>query len=237
MESNQGILGFEDYLCKKRGNIKELPTVWENRNMILYIVHEVLGLTEEEFVSLYSTNTNNRFRLQKYISSIVSIQQRQGKLDAFFCEKSKEQIISVLYPRRAVDKKLDMIHKLNNNNERVIQWLSRIKDDKQRDVVMLHYLRWLLKNVFGLQTRKEIYEFLLKAEQLKLKEYVPALAIIYQDYCCLMDFHFLTLSDEDKQKDVKLYVRYRKEIPKHLDVLVTLGFLRKRIGPKTNIST
>ena len=225
---NSSYLAFEDYLCKKRGNIPGLKTIWENRNVILFIVHDVLGLTEDEFASVYSTDNNSAFRLQKYISRIVDLLKEQDKMDVFFCEKSKEQVLSVLYPHRDVNPRMDMVRKLNNNDEHVIHYLMKIKDVKRKNIVMHYYLSWLLKNVFQLKTKGEIFDFLLKAEQLKLVDYVPALAVIYQNYCCLLDFYFLGLSSDTRKKDFPLFMHRRIQIPEHLDVFVKLGLLKKR---------
>jgi len=225
---NSCYLAFEDFLCKKRGNIPELETVWENRKVVLFIVHEVLGLTEDEFASIYSTSNNSAFRLQKYISKMVSLLREQDKMDPFFCEKSKEQVLATLYPHRNVNSKIDMVHKLNNNDEHVIHYLMKIKDVKRKNIVMHYYLNWLLKNVFQLKSKGEIFDFLLKAEQLKLADYIPALAVIYQNYCCLLDFYFLGLSSDMKKRDFPYYMHRRIQIPEHLDVFVKLGLLKKR---------
>lgn len=226
--NKQHYLDFENYVCKKRGNVSKLDTVWDNREMILFIVQEALGLSEDEYASIYSTTNNQMFQIQKYITSMTDILKEQDKMDVFFCEKSKEQVLAILYPHREINKKTDMVHKLNSNDEFVIRYLMRIKNSKKRDIVMRYYLSWLLKNVFQLKSKGEVYDFLLKGDQLRLQDYVPALKVIYQDYCCLLDFYFLTLPNKEAmEQDLPCYLKRRVKISDHLDVFKKTGILTK----------
>lgn len=224
------IADIEDYLCKRRGNSKCYKSAAENRNAILFLIHDVLGLTSKEYASIYSSATNIRFRLQKYITGMINIMEAQEKLSLYFCGKSKEQVLAILFPEWGIDEKADTIRKLNQNNGRTIRYLQKTKNDKKKNVIMLAYLKWLMKNVFMLKTRKEIYDFLLYADGVdgkpRLEDYIPAISIIYQNHCCLLDFWFVNLPRDVRKRDLEVYLRRRVRIPENMDVIRASGVLR-----------
>lgn len=210
------ILPLEDLICKKRGSTKTLPTVEENKQMILYIVEKMLGLSEEEFRALYSTAFNSQFLLSKYITQMLNVSKEEAKLG----KQNKDYVFGILYQKaEPIDVRKEIARLLNADDDTTKRRLAKMGDIRERDKLLNDYLDWLFCEIMNMTEEKERFLFLSKAEELKFAEKITCFACIYKDYYCLLDFYYFNMSLETQKAYFEDYLTYRVKVPEGMDVI------------------
>ena len=185
--------------------------------MILYIVGDILGLTEEEFRALYSTEFNARYRISKYVAQLLKVTDEETLVGS---KRSKDYVFSVLYPgSEKVNMQKEIIRLLNNDDEATKKHLERIKDVKKRDGILFRYLEWLFDEIMEMHTYSERFEFLSLAKNLKIAERISCFSLINTHYFCLLDFYFYNLPASTQYSRFNEYLEYRRDVQEGLEVL------------------
>jgi len=217
MISNEILLPFEELILKKRGGSKTLKTLEENKEMVLYIANDILGLSEEEFRALYSTEFNAKYHITKYVAQLLKLADEEALVGS---KRSKDYIFGTLYTGgEKTDMQKEIIRLLNNDDESTKKHLERIKDIKKRDGIIFRYLEWLFDAVMEMDTISKRIQFLSRAKELKFAERIPCFALINTHYFCLLDFYFYNLPRETQYEYYGEYLYARKNIPEGFEVL------------------
>ena len=218
------VLMFEECICKKRKSVPNPSGLEENKEMLRFIVREVLHLSAEEYTSLWGTAFNNTYKISKYIAQV----EKHAEKEAVFGKNSKNYILSLIFPETVKTGSLDDIFRLlDKNDSGAIKRLSKVGNREQADDVIMAYLNRFLQKVACFETNAEVYDFLSKAELLDMPKKVEAFSIIYRDYFCMLDFYFFNLPKERREREFRYYIKHRVEIPEGLEA-VRFALQRKR---------